>query len=57
MKLSGLFAIGDHLKRLSETGDPLGWVGSSISRPSARFWTQACPILMAPEAVAHPMIR
>lgn len=23
MKLSGLFAIGDHLKRLSETGDPL----------------------------------
>jgi hypothetical protein len=23
MKLSGLFAIGDHLKRLSEAGDPL----------------------------------
>lgn len=30
MKLSGLFAIGDHLKRLSETGDPLETVNAII---------------------------
>ncbi len=30
MKLSGLFAIGDHLKRLSETGDPLEALGRII---------------------------
>jgi IS5 family transposase len=30
VKLSGLFAIGDHLKRLSETGDPLETLNAII---------------------------
>lgn len=30
MKVSGLFAIGDHLRRLSETGDPLEALGRII---------------------------
>ena len=30
MKLSGLFVIGDHLKRLSETGDPLETLNAII---------------------------
>ncbi|MGO4168404.1 hypothetical protein [Novosphingobium sp. YAF33] len=37
MKLSGLFAIGDHLKCLSETGDPLetlnAIIDSEVLRP------------------------
>jgi len=30
MKVSGLFAIGDHLRRLWETGDPLEALGRII---------------------------
>jgi hypothetical protein len=30
VELSGLFAIGDHLKRLSETSDPLETLGRII---------------------------
>ena len=30
MNVSGLFAIGDHLRRLSETGDPFEALGRII---------------------------
>lgn len=36
MKVSGLFGIGDHLRRLLETGDPLEALGRVINLEAFR---------------------
>lgn len=55
MKVSGLF-FGEHLKRLSETGDPLEML-AKITRRFGRSWTAGFAIRMDPRAVGRRTMR